>query len=350
MSRGKMPVFRSIAAGYVFLFRNFWRILLLGWFPGLLIIILSTAAAIHAPSLSVTGLSSSEAFSVFGEWFGLWGLFGIGEILISIIFFVGLYRLYLEPNFKVPLIYFRFGEMEIRVALLSATIILMTLFSFLLFLFAGALVAAFVSQAMTSLSAADGENVTTLTKLTNVFSDTGTSLFWSYIGLCILVPLWVSLRFSFAVPAIIERYAVGLGFAWRITRGNAWQLFWFGFFMLISTVFIWLGYFVFASITLGVVLTVIYSRQAEQDAAAEQTTGTDAATAHSNQTPPATEGTVLSTTDIDKYISGLDLTDQVLFYGTASLGSFLLQLVIAAVFVGGTSYAYRRVAPKQQLK
>lgn len=345
-----MPVFRSIAAGYVFLFRNFWRILLLGWFPGLLIVILSTAAAIHAPSLSVTGLTSTEAFTVYGEWFGLWGIFGIGEILISIIFFVGLYRLYLEPDFKVPLIYFRFGEMEIRVALLSAIIALITLLSFLLLLFAGALFAAIISQAMAGLGESGAENGNVLAKLMNSFSDTGTNLFWSYVGLCILVPLWVSLRFSFAVPAIIERTSAGLGFAWRITSGNAWQLFWFGFFMLISTAVIWFGYFIFASISMGLVLTVIYARQANKDVDANQVAGADASTSHSNPSPPATEGSILNTTDIDKYISSLHLSDQVLFYGTSSLGSFLLQLVIAAVFVGGTTYAYRRVAPKRVMK
>ncbi len=328
MKRGKIPVFRSVGAGLRFFFGDFWRILRVAWFPGLLIVLAAATARYMTAIPALAGMSDGQVVSFLQGWGSVLSVLGLFEMLMMLVVLVGLYRLFLDDFRPRGFAYFRLSGDEWRVAGLSILIIEITVIAFLCIAIAG--IAGAVGFVF--LTSDNWAWVVNLRETSASFGlvaawvgQHGPSLFLFYILFGIALTIWINLRFAFAVPASIEHYAGTLGNAWKFTKHNALRLLGFG--IVLSFVLLVLLLTLFFLLIMGATLAVVILQVL--------------------LTSP--DGQEISQQSSDLFTKNMEVVPAHIHFAILSIQeafSFVLNLSATAIAVGATAYAFRAVWPR----
>ena len=224
----KFPVFKAFFATLGYVAAHFFTLVQILWLPSLLIIganwaYMSATMDMQFALLSYgDGSADPSAPSVipaelFGKAFLYAGAMYLAMAILYPMMFAGVLRHLVRGEAPKLPFYLRFGGDEFRI--LIAIVLLLLLFGVVFLVGMLALLALGVAAA--AISEAVGVILMAVLPLA-----------------LLIVGLWFALRLSVVFAAAVGERSIGIAESWRLTKGNAWGLFffWLLFWLLLAAV------------------------------------------------------------------------------------------------------------------
>lgn len=296
MESVKIPVFRSLGAGFGFVLLRIFGILRASLLP----IAISVAAFVAAfvlifpNGIDPASPPKPEDLQNIGYILPLYLVVGAASLML----FAGITKVYFKE--PIGLLYIRFGAAELR--LLIASIIV---FLIIAIVCGGPMIGLLVALGGMADPTAVSQTTDTVGGLP--FSQTQFAII-SVAGLLLFfVYLFLAFRFGLITPVVVNEKRIGVGRSWTLMRGNVWRLF---FLMLLVLI---LAGAIIAGVDVGLRGTALGSFDAQFN-------------------------TALVNGNIDAAMFATPLGAA---YIALQLGYYLF---IYGLFIGATSYAYQTLA------
>jgi len=223
----KLPVFKAFFAGLALVFGKAGELFKALWLPALLMM---GAMAFIMPrylgaAVDMTAMDSetdpAAVFAAMGPMFKYMGLLYLAMAILYPIMIAGNLKYIIRgQELRLPF-YLRFGLDEFRILI---TVILLFIMIVL------ATVAGELAIVVLTIVSALGSKAI------------GGAIMLIAVLVFAIALIWFLLRMSLALPAAIGARKIGISESWRLTKGNAWRLFFYWFFWLVVFVIVAVAY------------------------------------------------------------------------------------------------------------
>jgi hypothetical protein len=215
MSQPKLPILKSVFAGYAFLAANWQRVLMVGA-PYLLSAIgLVWLQSMMAPAAAV-GPSATSGLLAF--------VLTLVNMVASIVFATAVLRLAVRNEF-MGWNGMQLGADEARIFVVNILVAVLTV---LVLLLGGLFALAFVSAMAAGIIERANLSQEAVTENIQLVFDQFSATDWAMVVLLglgfVALMLWLAARLSMALPATIERRKVQILAVWPMSKGQSWRI------------------------------------------------------------------------------------------------------------------------------
>lgn len=318
MDRGKVRVFSSVLAGYTFLFGRFGRLFHIAWFPGVLFVVAGIFANELIREVNIGAMNNAEIGSALTYLLGIMSVYSLFQLAMTLVVVVGFYRVALHDFKPRGPLYFRFRNDELRTASVWFLVVvaLYTLFMALVYV-AIIGVSGFIGVSNGASGGADGA-------IFQLMNNNGGGLFFTWLGISMLVMYWAYARFFLAMPAALEHRATTIGEIWAATKGNNIRLLFYLYVLVVSLIIflLFLGVMVMIAVYVAAaLLTLILS-------------------------PDAIGAVNERSQDVESLVLGLPDWGRFLIMGLSQIGVFFGYIFSWSIAIGSASAAFRSIWPE----
>lgn len=230
----KLPVFKAFFAGLALVFGKAGELFKALWLPALLmmgamafIMPRYLGAAVDMTAMDPETTDPAAVFAAMGPMFKYMGLLYLAMAILYPMMAAGNLKYIIRgQELGLPL-YLRFGLDEFRILITFILLLLMVMIVYV--------VGALSLIALSAISAMVTPKIA------------GVVIAVALLALTITL-VWFLLRMSLALPAAIGARKIGVAESWRLTKGNAWRLF-----------FYWCFWFIVLLVVAAVYLAVSFS-------------------------------------------------------------------------------------------